>query len=916
MKNYLFYAIGAIALITGCSQEEFPDKGANTKSENFPENGITQEGTGIQGIAYVKLKPSVNEEVRKVSLQGVSLNNAPSALSASLQSIKATGMRRLFRPDPRFEGRTHRSGLDRWYIINFSEKQNLDQTLQSLSGSAQFEYVEKVYPTALPSTKVIPASAWSQPITRSEAESYPFNDPGLPDQWHYQNFGKTEGAIAGADINLFEAWKTTTGKPQVIVGVIDGGIDVTHEDLVDNLWTNTNEIAGDGLDNDNNGYVDDIHGFNFVSATGNITPTASEGHGTHVAGTVAARNNNGIGVSGVAGGDGTPGSGILLMSCEKFEGTPSGDTGVPGEEAFYYSANNGAVISQNSWGYLYPGPGSLPQSMKEAIDYFIEFAGCDDEGKQLPDSPMKGGVVIFSAGNDGKDFMAYPGAYDAVIAVSAMAPDWQTSYYSNRGAWVDIMAPGGDARYDKGQVLSTLPPSLHDGMGYGYMQGTSMACPHVSGIAALIVSHFGGQGFTNEDLKKRLLGSLRPENIDEHNPQYVGRLGTGYIDATRVFAENQGIKPGNVTDLLYESDFKEITFHWTAVADEDDGAPVKYMLYFSEEPITSSEPTEKLQSYRINATGVAPGSSMNYTVASLKPSTRYYAAVVAVDRWEQVSDLQPIEVSTKTNHAPEIDGAPTEMVRVRKNKETVVSLNISDPDGHKMSFRLKGEMRGVTGKRTENRVDLTFKAVAPVGEYKLEFMLVDELGASSSVEIPFKVVRAQEPIALSMDNVVAESEESIQPIDLTRCFSYEEDSKVTFSAQSSDPKVVATSLEGNLLNLNIKGMGYSQITVKADVEGTIVTNKFDMWVVTDKNSLIYHLYPQPAVTELNLMLNKAAKNGVVSIRSLMGEKVYEQSYKTGSDNILTIDVNRFAAGTYTLQVKAATGTAKKTFIKQ
>ena len=131
MKNYLFYAIGAIALITGCSQEEFPDKGANTKSENFPENGITQEGTGIQGIAYVKLKPSVNEEVRKVSLQGVSLNNAPSALSASLQSIKATGMRRLFRPDPRFEGRTHRSGLDRWYIINFSEKQNLDQTLQS-----------------------------------------------------------------------------------------------------------------------------------------------------------------------------------------------------------------------------------------------------------------------------------------------------------------------------------------------------------------------------------------------------------------------------------------------------------------------------------------------------------------------------------------------------------------------------------------------------------------------------------------------------------------------------------------------------------------------------------------------------------------------------------------------------------------
>ena len=141
---------------------------------------------------------------------------------------------------------------------------------------------------------------------------------------------------------------------------------------------------------------------------GRSTPD-DESHGTHVAGTVGARTNNNIGVAGVAGGDGTEGSGVRLMSCQIFGGKNEGGSGA---RAMYYSANNGAVISQNSWGYvLKANITAIPQADKAAIDYFIKYAGCDKDGNQLPNSPMKGGIVIFAAGNDGMDYKSYPGAY-------------------------------------------------------------------------------------------------------------------------------------------------------------------------------------------------------------------------------------------------------------------------------------------------------------------------------------------------------------------------------------------------------------------------------------------------------------------------------------------------------------------------
>lgn len=201
----------------------------------------------------------------------------------------------------------------------------------------------------------------------------------------------------------------------------------------------------EGVDDDGNGIVDDIHGANFITHTGHIR---AEEHGTHVAGIVAATNNNGIGVNGVAGGNGTE-KGVRLMICQMMDVYNSiGDAA----GAIKYAADNGAVICQNSWGYR--DSGKMPQVTKEAIDYFIRYAGMDENDEQT--GPMAGGLVVFAAGNENTT-VSYPAMYEKVVSVASIAPDYKKAYYSNYGEWVSISAPGGDYNYASGQIYSTLP---------------------------------------------------------------------------------------------------------------------------------------------------------------------------------------------------------------------------------------------------------------------------------------------------------------------------------------------------------------------------------------------------------------------------------------------------------------------------
>ena len=279
-----------------------------------------------------------------------------------LSELNVSSLNRLFPVDTRNEERTRAAGLHKWYELQFDTEVDLDLAAQKLSAVAEVANIqfntklEKMWDgKATPLRSDAPAMSAD---TRSIV--WPFNDPELKRQWHYINKGDkavAQTAREGADINVEEAWKLTAGDPKIIVAVVDEGVKYTHPDLAANMWVNTREMTGTtGVDDDGNGYVDDYYGYNFVT-NGPISwdvvdakGDGDSGHGTHTAGTVAAVNNNGIGVCGVAGGSGNN-DGVRIMSCQALSGTAAGSgTTAVMARAFKYAADNGASIIQCSMG--------------------------------------------------------------------------------------------------------------------------------------------------------------------------------------------------------------------------------------------------------------------------------------------------------------------------------------------------------------------------------------------------------------------------------------------------------------------------------------------------------------------------------------------------------------------------------------
>lgn len=445
--------------------------------------------------------------------------------------------------EPLFNG-VEDAKLGRWMIAKFDEELNLASVAELLAGASCVERIEYNVRIKPIKSEVLPMPTTRPEPTRSVA--MPFNDPELKWQWHYYNDASLDPYLCkeGADINLFNAWKYTAGDNRVIVAVCDGGIMASHPDLADNMWVNEAEKNGrQGVDDDGNGYVDDVHGYNFVTNSGNVT---ADDHGTHVAGTISAVNNNGYAVCGIAGGTGN-GDGVKLMSLQIFEGN-KGCYQHQMAQAFKYAADNGAVIVNNSWGYDidgYQNDGEFEQGdsvLKNAIEYFETNAGLE--------GAMTGGVAIFAAGNESYHESTYPGAYNKYVCVSAMASDYTAAYYTNYGPGVNVCAPGGDAYYGTTLCISSTSVQYANSYGYEYMQGTSMATPHVSGCAALAVSYALKRGYelTSDELKRLILTSVHDINpyqtgskqfFDYNTGQYVdmslapyaGKLGSGYIDA-------------------------------------------------------------------------------------------------------------------------------------------------------------------------------------------------------------------------------------------------------------------------------------------------------------------------------------------------------------------------------------------------
>lgn len=480
-------------------------------------------------------------------------------------------------------------GMHRWFTVEFSEDVDIEYAAECLAAMPNVESVEYAQRAMRPEVHVVPVEEIAS--TRS-GESYPFNDPMLPDQWALNNRGDNaiyRNALAGEVINAFKAWEYTAGDPRVIVAVVDEGVKYTHPDLAANMWTNTAELNGaEGVDDDGNGYVDDIYGINTIEGNGNISwnnPRYNEsgkyigdvGHGTHVAGIVAAVNNNGIGISSIAGGTGV-GDGVRIMSVQMFrEGVTSTlDSVASGIE---YAADMGASILQCSWGMtatmyvLRPIEEGWCSVVYEALLYFKEYGGGD---------AMDGGVAIFSAGNSAAHIAGYPGAHHICVAVTATAADGLPTYYTNYNFGCNIAAPGGDYEWvdaklnPKGAILSTVPSETpnpySDGKvcydsDYGYMTGTSMATPYVSGVAALIVSYAveHGKCLTSAEvtdilyssvceIDSRLHGTKRGQSYGGAEWEisldtYYKKMGIGRVDAlhavslvadTRIIAASVG----------------------------------------------------------------------------------------------------------------------------------------------------------------------------------------------------------------------------------------------------------------------------------------------------------------------------------------------------------------------------------------
>lgn len=789
-------------------------------------------------------------------------------------------MERTFPYAGKFEKRTREAGLDRWYEVWFDESTPLTKasiSLEEIPGILEVEY------------RPITRKAYDETVTYVDAApmavpaGFPFDDPSFDKQWDLYNDGGTSGKEAGCDINVLPAWKNyTTGSNEVIVCVVDGGIDCDHEDLSTNLWNDPNRPA--------------VHGFNFMDNSINILKTQ---HGTHVAGTIAAVNNNGKGICGIAGGDFAKGiQGVRLMSAQIFKEDEEG--GGNGARAIKWGADHGAVISQNSWGYKTID--YVPNSDRMAIDYFNTYAGMDENGFQV--GPMAGGLVVFAAGNENTDFGA-PGYYEGALAVGSIGADFFRAYYSCYGDWVDVAAPGGD--YQKGyQIYSTLPDNK-----YGLMQGTSMACPHVSGVAALIVSKCGGDGFTRDMLWNRIVNTSK--DLSSKNRNYpVG----GLVDVTAAILAEGSTPPNAVNDFkaeLMHADF--IRFSLTVPQDEDDGKAYGVNIYYSKQPFSETAliPYKKFPFEDLEA-----GDKMEDILQGLDFQTTYYLACEAYDLIGNRSPLSNLAVvTTGKNHAPTIETDDDLSFTLKGHETHWLTFRYTEPDGHGVHAKLdKGsladslfQMQGLTQKVMIDALQ------AEPGTYKATLHVFDDYEMETTRSYTYTILANHGPQAIgTIDDMVFGEKGGMYTVDLSEVFRDEDGEMLQYATASSDNDILNLHVREGMLYVTALKYGYAIGTVTAtDARGQSVSTSFK--TLARDGSKPIDIYPT-TITDGMLYIRTATDQSVnAQVISETGTVVLEQSGHATPFTPAILDLTMLGGGPYSVKVTFGSETLTQNIVK-
>lgn len=859
----------ALALAVACSKVEIEEAGDD---EKVKETEVAVDHSIVRGEAVVRFSDDMISLIEADLAQGKVVTRSM-GLNQALDEIGITSIRRLFPDAGEFEERTRREGLHKWYVVSYRTDVPQTRAASELESVPGVEFLE----------------------SRRKVEVAGFDDPDYSKQWGYLNT-----VHAGYDINVVPVWNNyTVGDPKVVVAVVDQGVDITHPDLAANCGS--------------------LH-YSAINYNNTVVPGS---HGTHVAGTIAAVNNNGIGCCGVAGGDAAKGEkGVTIMSCEILRDvvtngkTETLNGSVP--TAIKWAADHGAVICQNSWAYSYDmdGDGKLNSSElakalagkvntsdRVAIDYFIKYAGCDNNGNQLPDSPMKGGLVVFAAGNE-NIANGVPANYEPVVAVAAIESSGAKAWYSNYGDFIDIAAPGSS-------VYSTFP-----GGKYGNLSGTSMACPHVSGVAALLVSCLGGPDFTCDELKERLLSTKRKELV----PSSIG----GLVDAMGALAYGGDFVPEMVKDLKASALSNEVSLTWSVTGDADGHPAFGYSVLTGKDKalVESADPangklTGVLQTV-VTIDGTV-GEAVSVDISDLDFSTTYYVKVVGYSyarSYGEASDV--LSFVTGRNNPPVIELGSGSVMTLKAHETAKIDVSIHDPDGHDFTVAYKpGSAADSFARTLDGKMTVTIKAPeAEPGEYSGEISATDKYGAVASKSISYIILENTPPRRIKdLEDVFASAVGTEFSLNASDYFTDPDGEDLTYSFTVSNPSVVHMNRNGNRIIGTVLKYGAATVTVTAaDARKATATAEFR--ILAREASIEYVAYPNPVTDVLNLATGKDVEDVHIKITSITGKTVFEGDLKASAFSPAKVDMSACAPGRYTAVFKVGTKEHRCTIVKK